>query len=481
MTAALQVRTPWVGVIAPGLLAISLAGCASFSPDAGMDAVSGIAAAELRKDAFKIDSDAAAAEAHQRTARLLKRPLSVETAVQIALLNNRGLQAAYNELGISEAQFVAATLPPSPRLSVTPLFGPSFLEVDGSIATDLIALITLPARMEIAEARFRQAQLRAAGATLRLAAETRRAYFRAVADAALVGVLEKARLTAEVASNLAKRLGETGALSKLDQAREHAFYADISVQLAQARLRQRTDRERLTRLMGLWGTDIEYRLPSSLPALPRQPRTTGAIEALALTRRIDLRIAALETEALARRLGLTQATRFVTTLELGGAARYERTASETLRGRGFEAQVAIPIFDLGETRLREAQEQYMRAVNQLAERAVNIRSEARAAYQGYRGSYDIARHYQAQVLPLRQVVTDEAQLRYNGMLADLFQLLADTREQINSNVAAIEAQRDFFIAATDLSTALIGGGATQADMGAGSSRTPANAGASSEQ
>jgi len=106
MTAALQVRTPWVGVIAPGLLAISLAGCASFSPDAGMDAVSGIAAAELRKDAFKIDSDAAAAEAHQRTARLLKRPLSVETAVQIALLNNRGLQAAYNELGISEAQFV---------------------------------------------------------------------------------------------------------------------------------------------------------------------------------------------------------------------------------------------------------------------------------------------------------------------------------------------------------------------------------------
>ena len=447
-----------------------------------MTAVSRIAAAELGQDAVKIEDAAAAAEARLRTVRLLKRTLSADEAVQVALLSNKGLQAAYNALGVSEARFVAATLPPSPRLSATPLAGASFIEVDAGIAADLIALLTLPARADIAEDRFRQAQLQAAAETLRLAAGTRRAYFRAVADTATIGFLEQALLTAEVASDLAKRLGETGALSRLDQAREQAFHADLSAQLAQARLRQRTNRERLTRLMGLWGRDIAYRLPPSLPTLPRRPRTVKAVEIAALERRIDLRIAALETQALAKKLGLTNATRFVTTLELGGAGKYENLPGETIRAGGVQGQIEIPIFDLGETRLREAREQYMQAVNRLGEKSVNVRSEARAAYQLYRGSYDIARQYQSQVLPLRRIVADEAQLRYNGMLTDLFQLLVDTRAQVDSNVAAIEAYRDFFIAASDLSAAISGGGEGDTDTGTGatSARARSSAGTSSE-
>jgi len=455
---------------AAAVVASLVVGCASFSPDGGMTAVSRVAAVELGQDVFKIDDAAAAGEARLRTVRLLKSTLSADTAVQVALLSNKGLQAAYNELGISEARYVAATLPPSPRLSAAALAGPSFVEVDAGIAADLIALLTLPVRADIAEDRFRQAQLQAAVATLRLATETRRAYYRAVADTAAIGFLEKARLTAEVASDLAKKLGETGALSKLDQAREHAFYADLSAQLAQARLRERTNRERLTRLMGLWGGDIAYRLPSSLPTLPRRPRTMEAIEIAALERRIDLRVASLETQALAKELGLTNATRFVTTLELGGAGRYENMPSETIRAGGLQGQIEIPIFDLGETRLREAREQYMQAINRLAEKSVDVRSEACAAYQLYRGSYDIARQYQAQVLPLRQIVADEAQLRYNGMLTDLFQLLVDTRAQVDSNVAAIEAYRDFFIAASDLSAAISGGGEGDTGTAATSAR-----------
>jgi len=467
------------GLAAAAVVASFMAGCASFSPDGGMTTVSRIAAVELGQEAVKIKDAAAAGGARLRTVRLLESTLSAEMAVQVALLNNKGLQAAYNELGISEARFVAATLPPSPRLTAAAVAGPSFIEVDAGIAAELIALLTLPERADIAVDRFRQAQLQAALATLRLAVETRRAYYRAVADTATIGFLEQARLTAEVGSDLAKKLGETGALSKLDQAREHAFYADLSAQLAQARLRQRTNRERLTRLMGLWGRDIAYRLPSSLPTLPRRPRTMETVEIAALERRIDLRVASLETQALAKELGLTNATRFVTTLELGGAGKYETMRSETIRAGGIQGQIEIPIFDLGETRLREAREQYMQAVNRLGEKSVNVRSEARAAYQLYRGSYDIARQYQAQVLPLRQIVADEAQLRYNGMLTDLFQLLVDTRAQIDSNVAAIEAYRDFFIAASDLSAAISGGG--EGDTGVTSARAArSNAGTNSD-
>jgi outer membrane protein TolC len=442
-----------------------------------MDAVSNVAVAELGQQAIKIDSEETAGAARERVRRLLKVSLTPEAAVQIALLNNKGLQAAYNDLGISEARFVAATLPPSPKLSALYLAGPSFLELEPSVAANLLALLTLPARAEIAEQRFRGAQLKAAQATLRLAAETRRAYFRAVADVSTVGFIEEARVAAETTAELAKQLRETGALSKLDQAREDVFHADVTAQLAQARLRQTSSRERLTRLMGLSGPDIAYRLPAALPPLPQHPRSMRAVEVAAIARRIDLRIAGLELAALAKELGLTNATRLVSMLDLAGVGRYERTDTETIRGAGFQADVQIPIFDFGETRVREAQETYMRAINRLAEKAVNIRSEARESYRRYRASYDIARQYQTKVLPQRKVISEEMQLRASGMLVDPFQLLTETRARIDSNIAAIAAQRDFFIAAADLSAALSGGGPMPAENES-EAQTPTTAGAS---
>src|SRR5207249_4257796 len=106
-----------------------------------------------------------------------------------------------------------------------------------AIIADILALATLPARAEIAADRFRQAQFAAAQETLRLAADTRRAYYRAVGARELAGFLAQAKSAAETASQLAQRLGETGAMNKLDQAREQVFYAEIAAQLATARQR----------------------------------------------------------------------------------------------------------------------------------------------------------------------------------------------------------------------------------------------------
>jgi outer membrane protein TolC len=100
----------------------------------------------------------------------------------------------------------------------------------------------------------------------------------------------------------------------------------------------------------------------------------------------------------------------------------------------------------------------MHAVNRLTERAVNVRSEARDAFRAYRSTYDIAAHYRREIIPLRKIISDETLLRYNAMMIDVFALLAEARQRINSNVAAIEAQRDFWLASVDLTTAVTGGG-----------------------
>src|SRR5262245_10045332 len=387
--------------------ALLLSACQTWSPDGGMSVVAGIVGQDLNKHdvnehvvALRTPEEAQAARA--RVAALLRRPLTADAAVRVTLLNNRGLQAAYNDLGLAEAAMVQASLPPNPTFSLSRVSTSIEIEIERTIVADILALATLPARAEIAADRFWQAQLRAAEETLRVAAETRRAYYRAVAGRELGGLLEQAKSAAETAAELGRRLGETGAMNKLDQAREQVFYAEVTAQLATARQRAASDRERLVRLMGLWGGDLDFKLPDTLPTLPR-PKALPAIETEAVRRRVDLQVARIELNMLAKSYDLTNATRFINLLEVSGISRTQREADGARgSGGGVEVEFQVPIFDFGEVRVRQAEQTYMQAVNRLVDRAVRVRSEARDAYRTYRSTYDIARHYQNEIVPLRK-------------------------------------------------------------------------------
>ena len=307
--------------------------------------------------------------------------------------------------------------------------------------------------------------MKAALSTLRLAADVRRAHVRVVAANELVALLGEAQSAAEATAKLAQKLGETGALNRLDQAREQVFYAETTAELATARRIAASGRERLIRLMGLWGDDLGFRLPDRLPNLPRRPLTQPFVERDAVAHRIDLQIARLELTALATSLQLTEATRFVTLLDLAGLDRKTiEPDGRGIRERGYDVQFQIPIFDGGEVRARQAAETYNIAFNRLTERAVTVRSEARDAYRSYRAAYDIAGHYAREVLPLRQIISDEMQLRYSSMQADIFALLAEARQRLASRRAAIDAVRDFFLAEAELSAAVNGGVASGEDI-----------------
>ena len=442
---------------------VLLAGCAAFSPDGGMDVVNAITADALDKSARKIDSAEAAAAALARTRRLLAAPLSADAAVQVALLSNAGLQAAYNELGIAEAAMVEASLPPNPGFSLSRISTAVELDIERRIVADILALATLPVRADIAADRFRQAQFRAAEETLRLGAETRRNYYAAVAARQTVTFLAQANSAAETAAKLAEELSRTGAMNKLDLAREQSFHVEVAAQLAAARQQSTTAREALIRSLGLADGDLAFKLPEVLPALPRRPKSAPAVEAEAVRRRVDLQIARIEVDTLAKFYGLTNATRFINLLDVAGVSRTQRDPGGPHgTGGGVEVEFQVPIFDFGEVRLRQAGEAYMQAVNRLTEKAVHVRSEARDAYRAYRSTYDIAVQYRDRVLPLRQVITEETMLRYGAMQIDVFSLLTEARQRLAVNVAAIGAQRDFWIASANLSAAVAGGGVTGA-------------------
>jgi outer membrane protein TolC len=454
-----------------------LAACQTFSGDGGLQVAADVAGSELKKEIVAIKNDEAAALAYDRVTQMLRRPLTAEAAVQVALFNNRGLQAAYNELGLAEAAMVQSSLPPNPTFTVVRLSGPVEIEVEKRIIANILALATLPVRANIAADRFRQAQLRAAEETLRIATQTRRSYYLAVATIELSAFLAQSQQAAETATRLAQRLGETGAINKLDQARQQVFYAELTAQLGKVRELASSERERLTRHMGLWGGDIAFRLPDRLPALPQRALSLPAIEVEAVARRVDLQISRIEIEALAKSYGLSQATRFINLLEVSGIGitAKEREDGHKTRIKGFELEFQIPLFDFGEVRVQQARETYMQAVNRLVERAVNVRSEARDAYRRYRSDFDIARHYQREVVPLRQIISDETLLRYNAMQIDVFALLVEARQRLNANIAAIDARRDFWLANTILTAAVVGGGVAGGELGIASAG-PAAAG-----
>ncbi len=442
------------------------------NPRAGFDTVASTAAAATSKETVWIQSSAeAAANAQRVQALVFKKTISADTAVQVALLNNKGLQAAYAELGLSSADVWQQTLQPNPTVSVG-VFGigkegfdrfGGYGAIEGMIANNILSLVTRNQRLGIADIHFRQAQLVAAEATLRVATETRRAWVEAVAAFEAASLIAQAQGTANAASELAARLGEVGSLNKAGQAREHAFYAELTGQRAQAKLAAELAKEALTRQLGLWGADAVYYVPNALPQLPRAVAARPQIEAEALGRRVDLAIAKLELEAAARENGLTDATRYVTDLEIIAGFEAERelhdgaVATETTPQ--VEVEFDIPIFDSGKARKRKAETAYMRAANELAQMAVNVRSEARSAYLAYSASHQIARHYRDAVLPLRRTIEEEGLLSYNGMITNTFELLADTRARLNSNLLEGSARRDFWLADANMVAAVYGGGA----------------------
>ena len=450
----------------PLMLSGCVTGAEYASKQAGFASVADKTAIVTTKQTVWIQNQNQARSAAAQVKSLLaqKKTIDVETAVQIALLNNKGLQAAYADLGDSAADAWQSTMFINPTVAIgttgigTPELG-AFKTIEAMITTNILALATRNRDIAIADTRFRQAQLTAAVRTLQLAADARRAWIGTVAAWETVGQLQRAQAAADAASELAEKLGETGAMTKGAQAREHVFVAELAGETAKARLAARLAKEELTRLMGLWGSDLDYQVPNSLAPLPKAIAGRDAIEAEAIRNRIDLQIAKLELEATARSYGLTEATRYVTDLEILTGFETEREIETTAQ---VELEFAIPIFDSGKARVRKAELAYMRAANQLAEKAVNVRSEARSAFEAYRSNYDIARHYRNNVVPLRSKVEEESLLTYNGMITNTFELLTDTRDKINSILLSVNAKRDFWLAEANLAPAIYGGGASNA-------------------
>ncbi len=435
--------------------ALSLCGCVSHSIREDTAAVRALAAA--RADLDVVDRDPQAWLRDEPAVRdLLARPITVESAVRIALLNNRNLRGALYELGIARGELVQAGLLPNPTVDGNYRFVPSVdnapPQVDIGIEIDVTGMILAPLRAEAAGARLEAARLRTAGAVLDLAYRVRLAFYRCQASAQQLELMRTA-LDAFVASaEAARALRDAGNVRDLDVAIEEAALEQARIDVARAELAQFDDRERLNVLLGLYGRGVTWEVEGRMADPPDDPIHDDRLEARAIEASIDLAAMRAELDAVGRSLGLARAEGLIPNITIGVHAEHDDDRWEV----GPEATIRLPIFDQnqGNVRAREAELDALR--ERYVALAIAIRASVRAARNRAVATQLMARRYREVLLPARTRAFEQTLLQYNAMQVDVFRLLAARREQIDAAREYIDALRDHWQARATLEQVLAG-------------------------
>lgn len=442
----------------------ALAGCAGFSADGGLDGPRRLAREQFNAELKWVRTEAERASVAAEVQRLLSQPLSADSVVRVALLNNPGLQATYARLGIAQADLVQAGRLPNPVLSATRARSDGGERSrESTLLFDFGALVTMPLAVQMEQRRFSAAQASVSREVARTALAARVAYVQAV------GAGEQARLMAQftdsarVGRELAERMVQAGNWPKINAIRHQLFHAETLARYAESMKAENAAREQLARVLGIERSPRALKLPQALAGIPDATVPGEELEAIAMTRRFDVAAARFNVEGAAKALGLTKTTRFVSLLEFGPTRGREGNGE---RARGYEIELQVPLFDWGSARVAKAESLYMQALAEAAAVAVDARSEVRESYHAYRSAHDIARHFRDELVPLRRLIRDEQLKRYNGMLIGVFELVSDARELVNATIAAIGAQRDFWLADAQMQAAMLGVGALGAPAGA---------------
>lgn len=381
---------------------------------------------------------------------LLKEPLTAQSAVQIALLNNRRLQSEYEDLGIAQADLVQAGLLSNPVLFASirfPKGGAGGNNVEFDLAKDFLDILLRPARKRIAETEFTRAKLRVANAVLDLAAEVQTAFYHMQGKRQLAEVLAVAAEAARISHQLAQRFDEAGNLSELELAQERSAAAEMSAELMRARAGLQGARDHLNRLLGLASSERDWSLGRALPELPATDPDPTLVEKSAMQRRLDLDNARREIEQLAEALEITRDYRWIGGASVGVST--ERDPDGT-RVTGPNFSVEIPIFDQRQADIARLESLLSQSRSRCAALEIAIQNDVRAEVNRVTAARNIVEYYRDELVPAREQVVKFTQQEQNFMLVDVFELLFVRQQETQAYRGYIEALTDYWVARAEL-------------------------------
>jgi cobalt-zinc-cadmium efflux system outer membrane protein len=439
--------------------ALLLGACASVNPRPAFDEMRKDTGTQAQPEWARTPSEAEALE--RAIDGRLAAPLTVESAVQVALVNNPTLQATFEQVGISRADLAQASRVENPELSGFVRFpgeGPG-RNTEVSLLLNVFDLFVQPIRKKVAAAELEQAKLRVAHEVLSLAAEVKEAYVTLQAREHLVVRLGLIRELTAAAAELASRQHEAGNINDLELESRTVIDRESRVDVALAQADARADRERLNRLLGLWGARTGWTLDPGLPAIPETEMPLEGLERHAIAHRQDVRAARWGVDLVGRALALRRKTRFFPVGLHAGINTEKEITGE--RVTGPELALQLPIVDTGSASFARLAAEHRRAQRQLEALAIDARSQVREQRDRMLAARDLALYYERELLPQRARILDLTLRQYNAMFKGAFELLLAKQAEVEAEKARLSAWRDYWIARARLEKA-IGGGPLEA-------------------
>jgi cobalt-zinc-cadmium efflux system outer membrane protein len=436
------------------VLLLLLTGCVTVDQRAGFSDVREVVEARSGKHVVWNLGTELDAEAAAEMRRLLAGPLTADAAIQVALLNNRELQATYAELAVAQADVVQAGLLTNPVFDGSILFpiagGP--VKADLSVAMSFLDVFYRPLRRRVATARFEEAKLQVTGAVLDLAAAVRAAFYRHQADEQRLELLETVVQALAASAEVSERLYAAGNITDLDRARERALLEEERLQLRAAEVAVRESRAELNTLMGLWGEETAWQVERRLPDVPADALALEGLERQALAQSLDVASTRQRLVAGGEELGVSRALLLIPESSLGVGS--EREEGEWKVGPTIE--LPIPLLNQGQGRLGRAVAEFRRAEQEYYAVGVRVRSAARLVKARLEGAEDRARYSRDVVLPLRERIVRETQLQYNAMQVGVFDLIRAREQQIQAAIVYVDALLDYWLARSELEQLMSG-------------------------
>jgi outer membrane protein, heavy metal efflux system len=393
-------------------------------------------------------------EAAEAVTALLGRDLIAEEAVQIALLNNRRLQAVYEDLGVAQAEMVQAGLLLNPVFTGSIRFGSGghVKNIELSVAQEFINIFMIPLRKKMAEKKKEAVRVRVAAAVLDSALAVKTAFYRLQGSEQELELLSLSLQAAEASFGMAERLHRAGNITDLQFSREQADHGQALLDVQAMESVVLKYREQLNLLMGLWGARTEWKYAPRLPDLPEADPDLEQVETRAVTASLDLELALRELETSAQKLGLTGVTSMLPTLEAGLKGERE----EGRWSLGPSLALPLPLFDQGMPSRSAAEGELRKRWENYYALAVEVRSGAR----NFRNRVVLARQraeYQEKVMvPLYRRITEQTLLMYNAMQVGVFDLLRAKRRELEMERRSVRELQKYWIARAELEQLLSG-------------------------
>ncbi|MDP3275060.1 MAG: TolC family protein [Deltaproteobacteria bacterium] len=385
----------------------------------------------------------------------LAHPMSDEDIVRVALSNNRALRGQLRELGVFHGRMVQDALPSNPsvnfdlRRSTDPT---QFLQGDVSLEFDVMHSLLAPMRAGPARSELDAARHRVANDVIALGLRVRAAVYALQAAQAQLVIATRTLDTFAAARDAARAYLAAGNSYTLELANHEATYQTARVTVAELELSVADHREALQRLLGVHGEETQWTLANLLAEVPPTLDPFDGFEQQVITRSLAMAEARSTLESHARRAGYERTRGAIPDVSLDVHAEQDGNFWEL----GGGARVTLPIFDRRQGAAMASESAFDGALERYVGLAVDLRSESRQALNHLRSAHARYLQFSTQILPARRAVLEQTMLQYNAMQIGVYTLLAARRDELDAQLRALDARREFWTAQATVDAMLAG-------------------------